>query len=399
MAHQILKKLETSFRTLLTLEFDRISRGKKRLLYAPRVLSYAGLQFIGDSVNTMAAALAYTTVLSVVPVGALIVLYTKIAGKLDSYNVNMQDWIVRSFVAEAAHGITDYLNEFMNNINTKTLGTIGVAGLLFTAYMLLRSIEQSLNRIWRVKRPRSLWSRFQMLCTLLIFVPTFLTASIYISGKFQMSSTVGSLTLLIPFALTFVSLLVIFKVVPHTYVAWKSAALAAAFSAVLFEAAKIGFNMYVLKIIGASKIYGSLGLLPVFLIWIYYSWTVVLFGAVVAYTIQNLRSLEQEKIKRMHGRILEGIHEEWGWKIVESMIDLFETGKGSVKMQDIYPAIPIHRDYVNNHVEILVNQGLLLETHEPRQGEARFLFSKPTDKIHKKEVINLFRSHLNLTPA
>ena len=396
MAHKILKKLETSFRDLLTVEFDRISRGRKGLLYAPRILSYAVLQFIQDSVNTMAAALAYTSVLSVVPVCALIVLYTKIAGKLDAYNVNMQDWILKSFVAESAHGITTYINEFIENLNTKTLGTIGVAGLLFTAYMLLRSVEQSLNRIWRVKRPRSLWSRFQMLCTLLIFVPTFLTASIYISGKFQMASTMGSLTLLIPFALTFVSLLVIFKVVPHTYVAWRSASLAALFSAVLFEAAKIAFNLYVLKLVSVSKIYGSLGLLPVFLIWIYYSWTVILLGAVVAHVIQNLRSIEQEKIKHMHGRTFEGIHEEWGWKIVETMMNLFKSGNGPVKLSEVYRAVPIHRDYVNNHVELLVQTGLLLETHEQQQTEPRFVFAKPLDLIVKKDVANVFRAHLKL---
>ncbi|MCB0308070.1 MAG: YihY family inner membrane protein [Bdellovibrionales bacterium] len=345
----------------------------------------------------MAAALAYTTVLSLVPVCALAVLYTKIAGKLDQYSVNIQEWILRSLVAESAQGIINYINQFIDNLHTKALGTIGIGGLLFTAYSLLNRVEKTLNSIWMIKRHRSIWSRFQILCSMLVVVPTFLSLSFYISGKFQMSSTLGSFSVLVPLILTLGSLFFIFKFVPNTLVQWRSAFMAALLSALLFEAAKIGFNYYVSNLVNMDKIYGSLGLIPVLLIWIYISWLIVLFGVELAFAFQNSnyvqRAFEKSSSEATYFDVL---HEDRGLLIIQAMARLFSEGGGPVTIEALENQTKMNAETLMNHLDILVKKGLLTEIQSENYHGPAYLFSRPIDQIKISEIINSFRSKLKL---
>lgn len=390
----LFKKLETGFRRLLVLETAHLGLSRRLFVYLPRILSFAGIQFGRDSASTMAAALAYTTLLSAVPVIALTVLYTKIAGKMDDYTVGIQAWVFRSFVAESAQGITAYIDRFVDNLHTKALGAVGILGLLFTAYSLLASIEKSLNRIWKVQRHRTVLGRFQMLCSLLIVVPSFLTASFYVSGKIHVVADAGLTLFVLPFFFTAASLFFIFKAVPHTFVRVRSAAAAAAVAAVLFEAGKTGFNFYVTRLVSLDKVYGSLGLLPVILIWVYLSWMIILFGAEIAYCSQNLSLLQKEAAEKDREGLRGWVHDEWGVRIVEAVAKLFRKRGGPVPLCDILLAVPLDQETIRAHLGVLAREGWIAELDG--EDDCRIVFTRPFDQIRVADVRNAFRKHLNL---
>ena len=386
------KGLRGQFQRMLVLDSAQLGRGRRILLYFPKVLSYAVLHAYRDSVTIMAAALAYTTILSIVPVMALAVLYTKFAGKIDDVASSIQGWVFRSFVAESAMGITSYIDGFVQNLHTKTLGTVGVLGLLFTAYTMLASVEKSLNRIWKAQRHRSVLNRFQMLCSLLIVVPSFLTASFFLSGKLNVSADPGAWLLLVPLMFTALSLFFVFKVVPHTYVQWRAAAAAALIAALLFEAGKIGFNFYVTRLVSWSKIYGSLGLFPVILIWIYLSWTIVLFGAEIGYCLQNLRSLEKEAVEKETTRRPAWIHDEWGLAVAVAIAQRFSSGSGPVTMDNLVHDVAIDSETLRLHLDVLTQEGFLAEVGD----EPAYLLTQDAAHIRATDVRNAFRKRLTL---
>jgi len=402
---ETLAKIKREVGSLLTQESISKHFVRRSLVYFVRLGTYFTLEFNQNQCLQKAAALAYTTILSLVPVTALLVLYTKVAGKLDAFSVNIQEWILRSFVAESAQGVIVYIDQFIANLHTRTLGTIGVGGLIFTAYSLLRTVEKSLNSIWKVRTHRTIWARFQMLCSLLIVVPTFLAASLYISGKvneFKFFDTYAELTAImrttlvtVPFFLTCASLFFVFKLVPNTWVKWKAAIISAIFAAFLFETAKLGFNLYVLKVIPVSKIYGSLGLVPVLLLWIYFSWVIVFFGVELGYTIQNLKVLHEQMLqKHLSDSFGLTVHEDWGLKIAETLAKRFIQGKGPQNANIIAKDISLPVPVVEDHLTILKQAKLLVWVEN--EDFSGFVFGKPVEKILVGDVLSVFRTHLGL---
>jgi membrane protein len=342
-----------------------------------------------------------------VPVTALFVLYFKMAGKLDAFTDTAQTWILRMFVAESAHGVVTYIDQFVANLHTRTLGAVGGAGLIFTAYSLLRTVERSLNDIWKVRRHRSVWERFQMLCSILVLVPTALIASLYLSGRVselrllhQVQGITGLMQaamVFVPFGLTAFSLFMLYKLMPNTSVRFKPALISAMVAAVLFELAKWGFNIYVLRVIPVSKIYGSLGLIPVLLLWIYLCWVIVLFGVELGYSIQNYRELDaalREKSSR-HPLSL-AVHEEWGLRIVESLARRFVRGEGPQTAERLARDVALPIDAVEDHLGVLTRAEILVAVgSDPR---TTYLPRRPLDKMTVAEIASAIRTQLALPP-
>jgi membrane protein len=392
------------FRRILWEDVQPIHQGVRAFHYVVRLGTHVVIELGEAQYLQRASALAYTTILSLVPVTALFVLYFKMAGKLDSFSSSAQDWILQTFVAESAQGVVDYLDRFVANLHTKTLGTIGAAGLLFTAYSLLRTIEKSLNAIWKVRRHRTIWARFQMLCSILVLVPTALAASLYVSGRVQELKwvhTYGNITaatrlffVFVPFLLTGFSLFMLFKLMPNTRVRWKPALISALTAAFLFELAKGGFNLYVLKVIPVSKVYGSLGLIPVLLLWIYFSWVIVLFGVELNYAIQNLPILHREmRDRHAPNPLAVAVHEEWGLRIAVSLARRFLRGEGPQTAETLAADVDLPVDAVEDHLGILQHSGFIV----PSGGDTTtYLFSRPIDQIGSAEIVSAFRTQLGL---
>ncbi|MHC4481639.1 MAG: YihY/virulence factor BrkB family protein, partial [Planctomycetota bacterium] len=220
----------------------------------------------------------------------------------------------------AARGISmavvDYIRMFVNKVGRAEIGILGILFLLVTATMLLNTIERTLNHIWKVTEPRPFWIKFTSFCTLIWLGPALIGASLwarerlggYVEATLGRAAVIGSLVQvltsagehLLPFLTTWLVLMALYKFLPHTRVRFKSVAWGAFLAAVLLHGVRPLFSLYVLKAVRYEKIYGSLGAVPIFLLWIWLLWLIVLFGAEVSFTIQNVGLLRyRDRLHRL----------------------------------------------------------------------------------------------------
>ncbi|MBS3761813.1 MAG: YihY/virulence factor BrkB family protein, partial [Planctomycetes bacterium] len=218
--------------------------------------------------------------------------------------------------------VADYIRSLSNRVGTAGLGIIGIFFLIVTAISLFNTIEQTLNSIWQVREKRPFWIKFTAFCTLLWLGPALIAASILLREQMaqQLSATFIGIPVLstlftigaaiaryvLPFITVWLLLLAVYKFLPHTRVKFGAAGWGAFVGTILIQLARPGFGLYVSKAFKYQKIYGSLGAIPIFLLWVWLLWVLVLFGAEVAFTVQNVRLLRfRDKLRRLSGLFID----------------------------------------------------------------------------------------------
>jgi membrane protein len=226
----------------------------------------------------------------------------------------------------AARGLStalvDHIRRFIEVAGRAEIGVIGVLLLLITATSLLGTIEKTLNLIWKVTERRPFWIKFTSFCTLIWLGPALIGASIWAREKVgeYVQMTLGGIPVIgravwlltlagrfvLPLVTMWLVLVALYKFLPHTRVKFASAAWAALLAALLLQGFRPLFTLYVLKAITYQRIYGSLGVVPIFLLWVWLLWLIVLFGAEVSYTMQNLSLLrDRDTLQRLTAAFVE----------------------------------------------------------------------------------------------
>ena len=251
---------------------------------AHRLIARASARFLADRCFTLAASLAYASLLAVVPLIAIVLVvlsrFPLFETMLDEAEGAMFQYFAPSFGAEAQA----YLARFVANTGELTaLGLFGVAG---SALILLMTIEDAFNIIWRVPQPRRAGYR------LLVYVAALALGSILVGTALMLSTSVFAAsawlgldrvaTQLLPLPLTTAGFALLYWLLPGRAVHFLPALVAAFVAAALFELLKAGFAAYVRLFPAYATIYGALSVLPLFLIWMYCAWAVVLWGAELA---------------------------------------------------------------------------------------------------------------------
>lgn len=218
--------------------------------------------------------------------------------------------------------IADYIRRLVDRASSAGLGMLGVVFLIVAATSLFSTVEKTLNGIWQVSQRRPLWIKFTAFCTLIWLGPTMIAVSILFREKLGQQAaatfigTPGLETLfrltaalanyVLPLLTVWLVLLAIYKFIPHTRVHFGPAAWGAFVGALLVQIARPGFGLYVNNAIRYEKIYGSLGAIPIFLLWLWLLWVLVLFGAEVAFTVQNIGLLRfRERLHRLSGLFID----------------------------------------------------------------------------------------------
>lgn len=279
---------------------ERVTRwliGEVRWLF--RVIVSSADRFYWGNGFSKAASLAYTTLLSLVPITALAF------GLLASFAVSSEKlpeirrFIFSQFVPsmEAVDSVLHYLGEF--SAISSSLNILVAAFLVITAGILINSIEHALNEIWQVYEARSLSSRVGIYSAVIVVAPI-LAVSAYYFGKFRVGEFVSDdgqawiwylnaiYTAVLPFLIDFVAFFSLYYLVPRAPVQVRSAIFGAFLGGVLFGLAKGGFAVYVERFSSYYTIYQTLAAIPIFLFWLYLAWTIVLFGAEASYQAQYL---------------------------------------------------------------------------------------------------------------
>lgn len=247
-------------------------------------------RFSQDRVLVAAASLSYTSLLAIVPLFAIAFSVMMAFPVFDGMTQQLLS-IVLSYTAPHIGGeLETYVDRFVSN--TSELTTLGVVWLAITAIMLLSTIETAFNAIWRVEKARPLGMRLVAYWTTLTLGPLLLGAGISVSTAFAVNNfmalgldfgIVRNFGLrLVPFLFALGGFAILYIALPNRRVGVRYALLGALVATILFEVLKAGFGVYLQNAGTFESVYGSLAALPVFLIWMYLVWAVVLFGAIVA---------------------------------------------------------------------------------------------------------------------
>lgn len=248
--------------------------------------------FLATSCLTRASALAFTTILSLVPLMVVAVSILSLLPISQILQQHIQEFIFSNFIVSSGHVILSYLEMFVKRVHELSL--LSVLFLMVTAVSMLFSIEGSLNAIWCIDDYRTWYRAIVFYFLILMLGPLLIVLSLIFS--FFIIAVVGNtisqpLTSLfvdsLPLLLSFCGYLIMYKVMPYCYVPWRSAVIGAIFSAISFEIAKVIFAWYIAAFPTYTIIYGAVAAFPIFLIWVYICWLIFLLGAAISYTVRN----------------------------------------------------------------------------------------------------------------
>jgi len=271
-----------------------LNKFKAGTRYVSTVASNVFQQFIKNQGLTVAAGLAYTTLLGVVPL--LVVGFAVFAAlpQFESLAANFKSVIFNHFIPTSGEVVEQYLFYFVEQ--TSKLSTISTAILVVTAFLLMYSVDSAINTIWHRNEKRKFIVTLLIYCVVLIFGPMLIGVSIAVTSFIfslplinNAADLVGGTRYLlgyIPFVLTTVSLWVIYIVLPKGVVSKKWAFIGSIIAALLFEFSKQIFVWSITTFPTYQVIYGALAVIPIFLVWVYLSWLIILLGAQLVSCLQ-----------------------------------------------------------------------------------------------------------------
>ena len=259
---------------------------KARILELWRFVRFVLKRWNEDRCPQIAGSLAFTTLLAIVPVFAIVVALLSRAPFFEQLLVQIKVFLLINLVPEiAGRIITVYMEEFARN--AVRLTWMGVAVLFVSSVVTMMLVERQIHAIWRDPPSRPLWITLATYTTLLVIGPLLIAVSVSVT-TYLMSLSVSVdasdrahdfMLQAAPSVVSTLAFLLLYKLVPHRQVLWRHAFVGAVIASLLFEGAKEGFAIYVRNVPGYNVLYGAFVSLPFFLIWIYVSWLVVLFGA------------------------------------------------------------------------------------------------------------------------
>ncbi|MBR2136507.1 MAG: YihY family inner membrane protein [Alphaproteobacteria bacterium] len=245
----------------------------------------------------VAAALSYTTLIAVVPLMAIALAIFSAFPVYGDIRAQVQDFLIHYFVPDIGQNIQNYMIEFIGA--SAKLTTLGVVGIAVTAILLLSTIENSFNFIFKVKRHRSIATKITLYWTIITLCPLLLGAAFSLKGyivtiKYFSNDSLTDFNFLtsviLQNVLTFSVLLLSYIVVPNKKVRFSSAFSGAFVAFLSIMVLRHGFGYFLILNVTYKTLYGALASFPILLIWMYSWWTTILFGAVFTSVLEEFRN-------------------------------------------------------------------------------------------------------------
>lgn len=354
------------------------------LRWIGRVLLSSSDRFYWDNGFSKAASLAYTSLLSLVPVTALC--FGIVAHFIQSHTA-VQEFVLGQFLPggnATVPNLVKYLEEFNQNI--RALNVAVIATLVFTAVLLLNSIEFALNEVWQVFEARSITDRIIIFCAIIVIFPALAVSGYYTSSKVE--PMVAGIDILnsvyhdaLPFLIDFLAFVGLY-LIPKAPVRVSSAVFGALVSSVLFGWAKNSFAWYINYFTSYSSMYGTIAsAVPIFLFWLYISWTIVLFGAEVSYQAQYL-----PRVGKLWKRSIMTVGDAamlLSMQALVMVVRAFQNGRKIPSELDIAEALGCSSVVLKPSLDALVQAGVI------RRGDGKdmpLLLMRTPEKITMSEV-------------
>ncbi len=376
------------------LEANATERGQKGLVLVVRGVNLTlevGRQLIGDQALRTAAALAFTTIVSMVPLLAVSFSVMKAFVPNEELAQRVRGWLLGTLLADSVGEVSGILESFLERAQGGAIGLVGFTFLMVTALSLFLSIERAFNRIWRVPTSRPLHRRLVTFYAVITLAPALVGLGFGVARWMQagldampFGFTVGAQ--FITFALSVLALLLTYRLLPHTTVHWRVALLGAVWAAVMIQLSKWAFNLYIESIYAGSvqsKIYGSFALVPVFFLWVYLTWIIVLGGVEVAYMVQNRTALTRALLHRRRRPGDAAAAPPTGYLLTRVFLDIarrFRAAGGGTATEEIAASLQIELDEVELGLRLLREGGLLLMV-DGGEAAGRLIPARPLDRV------------------
>ncbi|MDR0659362.1 MAG: YihY/virulence factor BrkB family protein [Prevotellaceae bacterium] len=286
---------------------ERLSGSDAFLVRVLKVLIVSIRSFWEDRISIRASALTLYTVLTIVPIVAIVFTVAK-GFSIDS---QLQYFLMENFSdhQDIVTWVMEFADNALKNARGGVLAGVGIVVLLWSVISMLSNVESSFNYIWNVTTPRSWVRRLSNYISMMIIVPIILVivSSLSVSFMFKMDAleeaypflqTIGwfvrFLLKLLPYLLMGLMLVAVYMVMPNTKVRFKAALIGGLVAGAILVLAQTLYLYSQVRISKYSAIYGSLAAIPLFLLWAKTSWLIVLFGAELSFAFQNIDSYDHE---------------------------------------------------------------------------------------------------------
>jgi membrane protein len=334
------------------------------------------------------------------------------AGGLSSVGGSVQKFLLENILPKigtapadgAADGATDFarqIDTFIQNVNATAIGVVGFVALLYTSISLLTSIEKVFNRIWGIKEHRTILRRFTVYWTFLTVSPILLAASLSMTGFVQSNGLYtwltthvpyfGKATLLVtPYVVAWIMFTGFYIFMPNTRVHPGAAFAGALISGSAWEGMKaVYFWLNAHMLTSNYKFYGSLGTIPVFLLWVYLSWIIVLFGAEVAFAAQHVNTYKRE-IEQ--SRLSAADRDRLALVVCVEVVRPFTRGERPPAGEEVALALNSPIRVVNEILYELSSQGILRSVTLPDRKDPGYLPARDPAVMTARDVLVAVRT-------
>lgn len=383
------------------IRIKRESKGRAFLIKQLRVIALASKGFYEDNCLVSATALTFYTVFSIVPILALVFAIAQGFG----YQNTLQEQILNSYgqYKDILNNAFVYANSMLSTTKGGVIAGFGIVLLLWSVMKLLISIEGSFNQIWEVRQGRSWVRKVTDYLTIMLVGPLLLIVSGGIEvalqneiGNMHLLGMVGTILVkLLAYALVVCVFAFLYVVLPNTKVNFKPALGAAVISTILFELLGWGYIKFQVGANRMNAIYGGFAALPLFLIWLQYSWYIVLFGAEVAYANQFVDHYElEDDIKNLSVRYKKVI----SLMIANLVARGFYNNEKPMNVIEISEKLDLPTRLTRNLVNQFIETGVFVEVktdkdkevvYQPGVTESKFTVQYVIDSLDRKGVNSL----------
>ncbi|MGC9258677.1 MAG: YhjD/YihY/BrkB family envelope integrity protein [Phycisphaerae bacterium] len=361
---------------------------------------------VEDRTGQQAAAMTYNTLFSLLPVMVLLlVLMSLVLTKQQIHHEEMALVHRLGLSQLSTRGVTGattkpqfivqtiihQIDKMRTVLRSPGTGIVGFITLLWAAISLMHVIETAFNRIYRVTENRPWTRKVTLYWCVLSLGPLAVAASLFASAKLiamadalHLSAAVFTpFGILVSYAGDWALIFVIYKLIPNTIVRWKAAAVGALAATFLWEAGKYGFGFYVHDLAGYGKWYGNLGLIPLFMLWIFLTWNFLLLGLEIAFIQQFFPILKRRFIMHRGGRSTL-TDSRWILPLAILMVHRFEEGK-KLTAEMAANELGLALEPVVEMLSSLAKAGLILPVGgQPQQ----YVLAKAPENIGVAEILH-----------
>jgi membrane protein len=339
-----------------------------------------------DRCSQVAANLTFTTLLALVPMVTIAITVISAFPAFEEFMIEVKSFILKNLVPDVASKIIgDYMEQFSQKATGLTM--VGIAMLAVTSLMLMFTIENAFNTIWRTRRSRPLVHRFMIYWAMLTLGPILIGASISLTsylvglskGWVSVVPEASELLLkIVPIVLTMVAFSLLYHKVPNRFVPQQHALAGGLIAAIMFELMKRVFATYLISVPTYSLVYGAFASFPIFLVWVYSSWLVILVGAVITASLPYWRDDAWRAKETPRQRLHDALR-------VLRVLSLAHKEGRPASLASLRRSVPVALEQLEDLLERLVDSGLVTKSAD----KGYFLVKRP-EEIRLSDIYRLF---------